>query len=270
MLSRKLAISSALALSIASAVLVGTPFSVQAGNGGCGDSPLPCNETQQPNQSKVRINYTIENKTKRTIKFALPSGKIYQLAPGQRGAYQNTVTPDRFRLFLFAENKFYPLANGNYQFRQNANGQISLIRVLPHQKTGVRRSRPTPPSRTPTQQRTRTPVTSPQPPVQSPLETPSPEFSNPELSNPELSNPEVDGNAQSETILPLLIDKVGDVLIELIQSQPATDNTSTSSPEDVQTIENSGSVNDGADASPEEAQPSETTNPEPSGEGVNP
>ncbi|MGH7998216.1 MAG: hypothetical protein ACREPR_01970 [Brasilonema sp.] len=129
MLLRKLVTSSLLTLSIVSTAFFATTLPSYAGEGRCGDSFLPCKEPQNPKQPTSSIKYTVENKTEKTIRFTLPSGKIHQLTPGQRGSYHNTATTDRLRLFLIDESKFYPLKNGNYQFRQKSNGQILLTRT---------------------------------------------------------------------------------------------------------------------------------------------
>ncbi|MBD1847708.1 hypothetical protein H6F89_30810 [Cyanobacteria bacterium FACHB-63] len=220
-------------LSVTSAFVFGGSV-VQAGEGHCGDSAKPCKETTQP---KAHIKYTLTNRTQQTLKFALPSGKIYQLAPGQRQNYQNTLPSNRLRLYLFAENKFYPLGNGNYQFRQNPQGQIKLLRFR-SPKPGV------PWSKLPKQ--------------------PSPKIP-PIILKPEIYYPQNDNIDQAETILPLLIDKVGDILVELIKQQPAVSHSSDAVSEEVQPPTIDGSL----ETAPTEPPTPETANPDPSdGTGI--
>ncbi len=58
---------------------------------------------------------------------------------------QLLASPDRLRIFVLSENKFYPLTNANYQLRQSSNGQIKLVRIQTRQVTrtpAVRRTVP--------------------------------------------------------------------------------------------------------------------------------
>lgn len=225
-------------LSVTSAFVFGGSV-VQAGEGHCGDSAKPCKETTQPTQPKVHIKYTLTNRTQRTVKFALPSGKIYQLAPGQQRNYQNTMPSNRLRLYLFAENKFYPLGNGNYQFRQNPQGQIKLLRFR-SPKPGV------PWSKLPKQPaHGRSPI----------------------ILKPEIYYPQNDNIDQAETILPLLIDKVGDILVELIKQQPAASQSPDAVSEEVQPP--TAPIDGSSETAPTEPPAPETANPVPSdGTGI--
>lgn len=225
-------------LSVTSAFVFGGSI-VQAGEGHCGDSAKPCKETTQPTQPKVHIKYTLTNRTQQTLKFALPSGKIYQFAPGQRQNYQNTMPSNRLRLYLFAENKFYPLRNGNYQFRQNPQGQINLL-LFRDPKPGVHLSQlPKQPLRR-------------RPPI---------------ILKPEIYYPQNDNNDQSETILPLLIDKVGDILVELIKQQSAASPSSDAVSEEVQPLE-AAPIDGSLETAPTDPPTPETANPAPSTEGT--
>jgi hypothetical protein len=218
-------------LSVTSAFVVGGS-AVQAGEGHCGESAKPCKETTQPTQPTGHIKYSLTNKTQRTLKFALPSGKIYQLAPGQRQNYQNTMPSNRLRLYLFAENKFYPLRNGNYQFRQNPQGQVNLL-LFRDPKPG----RPKPkPSKEPPRRR--------------------PQI----ILKPQIYYPQNDKIDQAETILPLLIDKVGDILVELIKQQPAASQSPAAASEAVQPPE-TAPINESLEAAPIEPPTPETANP---------
>ncbi len=144
-----------LSLNIASTGLLGMITTAQAGNGKCGDSASVCQEPQTPNQPTISIKYTIENKTDQTIRFALPTGKIYQLAPDQKGNYQNTSPANRLRLFIVGSGQHYPLRNGNYQFRKNRSGKILFARVRTPRRTTTRIHRV---SSSPRRSQTRIPI----------------------------------------------------------------------------------------------------------------
>jgi hypothetical protein len=126
---RKIITSSLVVLSLATLNLYGSSTAVHAFGGKCGDSPYPCEESEQRNSEPVRIYYSIKNLTQQTVKFALPTGKIYQLNPGQRGYYKNTGSPENLRIYVFDESRFYNLVSGNYQFKQNSEGKIKFYRM---------------------------------------------------------------------------------------------------------------------------------------------
>ncbi|BAZ40575.1 hypothetical protein NIES4101_65360 [Calothrix sp. NIES-4101] len=133
-----------LSLSIVSTGFFAMITNVQAGEGKCGDSASVCQEPQTPNQPIISIQYTIENKTNQAIRFALPTGKIYELAPGQKGTYQNTLPANRLRLFIVGTGQHYPLRNGNYQFRKDSSGKTLFARVTASRRTNTRIHRVSP------------------------------------------------------------------------------------------------------------------------------
>ncbi|MEA5572501.1 hypothetical protein [Calothrix sp. UHCC 0171] len=206
MRTHKLITGTFLVLSIVSTSLLGITNIVQAGEGKCGDSAAPCQENQIPNQPTISIKYTIENKTDKIIKFALPTGKIYELAPGQKASYQNTLPANRLRLFIVGTGKQYPLKNGNYQFRKDRSGKILLARVTAPRRVTTRLN---PAISFPNRSRTRvfsnlpgrvgTPTEKKPNPTDTATETQEPEAENPDLANPETPDLESSDNSQSNS-----------------------------------------------------------------------
>lgn len=224
MLPRQLVTCSLLALSIASVSFFSNTLSVQAGEGKCGDSFVPCNETQSPRQPTVSIKYTITNKTDKTVKFGLPSGKTYQLAPGQRGSYKNTVTADRLRIFILGENKFYPLNNGNYQLRQSSSGQIKLVRIQTRQKTRTPATRSTVPLIN------RISLKTPFLGTESPIVQQNPIVSEPNIEEPNVEEQEQGiqeaepaPNSSSNSIFSEVVQEIGEIVRTAITADAATD-----------------------------------------------
>ena len=125
MLSLKLVKPSLLVFSIASVSLLGT-LAPPANACDCvGDQcPPKCSSPSRPSQQRISIRYTITNKTNELVRFGLPSGKVYELKPGQRGAYRNTGYPDGLNIFILNTDQIYRLSSGNFQFRQHSDGEI--------------------------------------------------------------------------------------------------------------------------------------------------
>ncbi len=219
-----------LTLIITSTGVLGMTINVQAGEGKCGDSPTPCQEPQTPNLPTISIKYTIENKTDRTIKFALPTGKIYQLAPGQKGYYQKTLPVNRLRLFIVGSGKFYPLKDGNYQLRKDRSGKILLARVTAPRRVTTRPNRAIYlPRRSQTPLLTNLPGRLGTPPEKQPnptdtvTETQEPEAENPDLENPETPDLESSDNSQSNSTGLEIIREIAGIFKTVITADAETE-----------------------------------------------
>ncbi|MBW4643806.1 MAG: hypothetical protein KME23_12585 [Goleter apudmare HA4340-LM2] len=226
MFSSKLLTGSLLAFSVVSAAFFGATIPTYAGAGGCGDSSLLCKEPQTPKQPTATIKYMIANNTKKTIKFTLPSGKIYQLAPGQKGSYRNTTTKDRLRLFLIDQGKYYPLKDGNYQFRENPHGQILLARAQIARRNPTRPIRVVSPSRSQTPELTKLPKLVGT--ILNPLNetSPEPQTEEPGLQEPDIVETGTSTNSASDGIgLEIIREIAGIVKTAIIANSPNNQNT---------------------------------------------
>ena len=63
-----------------------------------------------------RVSYTLWNASDQHIRFRLPSGKAYVLAPGRRARHRNTFRGEPLTIHVFNTGRTYRLRNGNHKF----------------------------------------------------------------------------------------------------------------------------------------------------------
>lgn len=68
----------------------------------------------QPTPSTGWIRYTIKNSSNRTVRFRLPSGRVYSLAPGRSGSYRNRNANPTIK--VLNTGRVYRLSGGRHKF----------------------------------------------------------------------------------------------------------------------------------------------------------
>jgi hypothetical protein len=86
--------------------------------------PPQCSGGVGSSEPVTRIRYTITNNTDRVVRFGLPSGRTYELEPGQRRSYRNTGSQDSLGIVILNTSERYRLSSGDFQFRENSDGEI--------------------------------------------------------------------------------------------------------------------------------------------------
>ncbi len=88
-------------------------YQLVSGNTNSGGSS---NNPPTTSNSNSRINYSLWNDTRSTVKFRLPSGRTYSLGAGQRGSYYFTGSTSNFKIHVLNTGKTYTLAGGRHKF----------------------------------------------------------------------------------------------------------------------------------------------------------
>jgi hypothetical protein len=65
---------------------------------------------------KHEIRYSVWNDSKTNVRFRLPSGKSYTLAPGETGTYHNEGIADHLKIHVFNTERDYVLTSGKHKF----------------------------------------------------------------------------------------------------------------------------------------------------------
>jgi hypothetical protein len=72
--------------------------------------------TQFSGPTRSVFRYTIWNNTNTSVRFRLPSGKVYSLAPGRRGNYKFEGYKPQAKIHVFNTGKTYNLDGGDHKF----------------------------------------------------------------------------------------------------------------------------------------------------------
>lgn len=78
------------------------------------------------NAKTTSIRHTVWNSTKKTVRFRLPTGKQYSLAPGKTGRYRNTGK--NLKIQVLNTGKTYRLTSGKHKFWTMKNRRIGFDR----------------------------------------------------------------------------------------------------------------------------------------------
>ena len=80
-----------------------------------------------PSAQPVQIRYTIWNASNQTVRFRLPSGRIYSLAAGRRGSYSNRSSSPTIK--ILSTGRVYRLGSGNHKlFWMKSKARIGFDR----------------------------------------------------------------------------------------------------------------------------------------------
>ena len=69
-----------------------------------------------PQPSTGSFKYTITNKTSQVVRFRLPSGREYELSPGEKGNYKYTGAASNAKIVVHNSNRTYTLVAGDHHF----------------------------------------------------------------------------------------------------------------------------------------------------------
>jgi len=79
-------------------------------------APPPTRTRPAPTRTVPRVTYTLWNASDQPIRFRLPSGRDYRLAPGRRGRYHNTYRGDPLTIHVYNTGRSYRLKSGHHKF----------------------------------------------------------------------------------------------------------------------------------------------------------